>query len=194
MFRRIHALARSLSWGAACAALIGCGGGSGARANEPPSGAVDLEPGVALAEPGAEPPERNAPRPPRQPKASAVAEKADDDDDEEDAPAAEEEPAPEESEDTAPPDPKGKKPKAGEIVMTREHCATLGRKFAELAKTQASIMPGIDPARIKTEANKIGKDFANKCNRDMVGETVPKAEYDCMIRAKAHTDILGCKQ
>jgi hypothetical protein len=72
--------------------------------------------------------------------------------------------------------------------MTAEHCNKLGEKFANLAVSEG----GGDPA-IRPEANKVGRDFAEKCKRDMAGKVVPKSEYECMLRVKASSDLLGCK-
>ena len=79
----------------------------------------------------------------------------------------------------------------GSVVMTREHCETLGRKFAELAMEQ-----GGQGARgsMSREAEGVGRTFADRCTRDMVGQTVPLAEYQCMLRAKASNELLACKR
>jgi hypothetical protein len=74
--------------------------------------------------------------------------------------------------------------------MTREHCDTLGRKFAELAMAQAGA-PGASPTR---EAEEMGQSFADRCAHDMAGQTVDVREYQCMLRAKAADELLGCKR
>jgi hypothetical protein len=78
----------------------------------------------------------------------------------------------------------------GAITMTREHCATLGRKFAELVMAQGGA-PDASPTR---EAEEMGKSFADRCAHDMVGQTVDVREYQCMLRAKAAGELLGCKR
>lgn len=76
---------------------------------------------------------------------------------------------------------------AGSVVMTREHCETLGRKFAELSMQGAS-------GPVHREAEGVGRTFADRCAHDMVGQTVPLAEYQCMLRARAADELLGCKR
>ena len=78
----------------------------------------------------------------------------------------------------------------GAITMTREHCDTLGRKFAELAMAQV----GAASATPTREAEGAGKTFADRCARDMVGQSVGAGEYHCMLRARAADELLGCKR
>jgi hypothetical protein len=149
--------------------LAACGA---AERPEPPSGAVDPGP-AGLATPG----ERAAP-PSASPESAAPA-----------AIGALPGPLP----GLAPPAaPRPAEPEAtGSVVMTREHCATLGRKFAELTMAQG----GRDPnGSVDREAENVGKTFADRCSREMVGQTVSVAEYQCMLRAKAATELLGCKR
>lgn len=76
------------------------------------------------------------------------------------------------------------------MTMTRDHCAALGRKFAELTMAQAGD-PGASPT---DEAKAVGRTFADKCNQDMAGQAVEVREYECMLHAKAAEELLGCKQ
>ncbi|MFT3771976.1 MAG: hypothetical protein QM820_41750 [Minicystis sp.] len=78
----------------------------------------------------------------------------------------------------------------GKITMTREHCETLGRKFAELTMAQA---PGAG-AEMKAEADNVGRTFADRCAHDMAGQTVEAGEYQCMLRARAAEELLSCKR
>lgn len=76
---------------------------------------------------------------------------------------------------------------AGKMLMTREHCQALGRRFAEMAMGSESGPP-------HDEAEKVGRTFADGCARDMVGQQVEVAEYQCMLRAQAPEELLGCKR
>ena len=80
---------------------------------------------------------------------------------------------------------------AGSIVMTREHCDTLGRKFTEL--TLAQHAEG-ETSTGDREASGVGKTFSDRCAREMVGQTVDMREYQCMLRATAPEELLGCKR
>jgi hypothetical protein len=85
----------------------------------------------------------------------------------------------------------------GAIVMTREHCETLGRKFAELTLAQGGMLGdlggGADPGA-KGEAAGVGKTFADGCVHDLVGQTVEAREYQCMLRAQSPDGLLACKK
>jgi hypothetical protein len=161
--------------GVACALVIvvaGCGGA--ADRPEPPSGAVD--PGQhGLATPGEA---TRAPSPGGDPGASPVGA----------LPA----PLPGALPRAAPPAPAAPRvaEAAGTMTMTRAHCETLGRKFAELTVAQA---PG-GGAALGLEAAGVGQTFADRCGRDLVGQTVEVREYGCMLRAQAPEELLGCKR
>lgn len=77
----------------------------------------------------------------------------------------------------------------GRVVMTREHCEALGRKFSELTVAQ-----GGGGGAIHREAEGVGRTFADRCAREMVGQTVEVGEYQCMLRARAAEELLGCKR
>lgn len=83
---------------------------------------------------------------------------------------------------------------AGKVRMTREHCETLGRKFAELTTDQGGAMGGGDRAGLAREADRIGRDFADRCARDMAGQDVEAREYQCMLRARVADELLGCRK
>jgi hypothetical protein len=86
-------------------------------------------------------------------------------------------------------------PGTGKLVMTREHCETLGRKFAELTLQQGGVngaaRAGSAGAR---EAAGVGKTFSDGCVRDLVGQTVEASEYRCMLRATSPDGLLGCRR
>jgi hypothetical protein len=83
----------------------------------------------------------------------------------------------------------------GKLVMTREHCETLGRKFAELTMEQGGMMGAFgDRSALEREAEGIGKTFADRCAKDMAGKDVEAREYQCMLRARTPNDLLGCKR
>jgi hypothetical protein len=71
------------------------------------------------------------------------------------------------------------------MVMTREHCQTLGRRFAEMAMGGEGGPP-------QDEAEKVGRTFTDGCARDMAGQQVEIAEYQCMLRAQAPEELLRC--
>ena len=71
--------------------------------------------------------------------------------------------------------------------MTREHCATLGRRFAEMAM-------GGESGALHEEAEKVGRTFEGGCARDLAGQEVDVAEYECMLRAQAAEELLGCRR
>ncbi len=180
-------------------AVLGCGGNASYKAAEPPAGVVDLQ-GDGLASPGAS--AGAAPASSASPagggaqagggdflgptpgigaaagaEAAARAEAS--------ASGSREEPTGE---------------AAATITMTREHCETLGRKFAELVMAQGGGMgAGMgastgDKAALKEEGTKLGRDFAKNCARDMGGQKVLVSEYQCMLKARAANELLGCKK
>jgi hypothetical protein len=79
---------------------------------------------------------------------------------------------------------------AGTMTMSRAHCEALGRKFAELTVAQA---PG-GGAALSREAAGVGQTFADRCGREMVGQSVEVREYECILRAQAPEALLGCKR
>lgn len=153
--------------------LLALGCAAGQERPEPPSGAVD--PGAhGLAPAGQDP--RSSP-PPAAPAGAPLA-----------APSGgvipSLPPAP-----AAPPAPSARTGEArGNMVMTRAHCETLGRRFSEIAVAQAGATGMV------REAENVGKIFTDRCAREMVGQTVEVREYECMLRAEGAEQLLDCKR
>lgn len=83
---------------------------------------------------------------------------------------------------------------AGKIVMTREHCETLGRKFTELTLQQGGALGALGAGSAgDQEAAGVGRTFSEGCVRDLVGQTVDAREYECMLQAKSSDALLGCR-
>lgn len=76
------------------------------------------------------------------------------------------------------------------LLVTEEHCDTLGRKIAAIGLEQIGAS---GPAEERREAERIGESVASQCKRDKVGSTMGRAEYECLLRARAVTDILSCR-
>ena len=83
----------------------------------------------------------------------------------------------------------------GKIVMTREHCETLGRKFSELALQQGGALGALGAGSAgEAEAAAVGKTFSVGCVRDLAGQAVEAREYQCMLRASTPDWLLACRK
>jgi hypothetical protein len=83
----------------------------------------------------------------------------------------------------------------GKVVMTREHCETLGRKFAELTMQQGGALGELGAGSAGDhEADGVRRTFSEGCVRDLVGQPVEAREYQCMLRAKSPDALLACKR
>jgi hypothetical protein len=81
------------------------------------------------------------------------------------------------------------------MVMAREHCEALGRRFAELTLQQGGMLGSLGAgASGDGEAANVGKTFSDGCVRDMVGQTVEVREYQCMLHAPSGDALLACKR
>ena len=168
--------ARALAPLLALASLAGCGGAQDRP--EPPSGAVD--PGVhGLVTPGTAPAERAA-APQGVPALSALRGL---------------EPAAPAASGHAPAVGAAVAEARGKMVMTREHCEALGRKFAELTLKQGGMLGalGVDGAG-EAEAAGVGRTFSERCARDLAGQEVEVRDYQCMLRAESPDGLLACKK
>ena len=152
--------------------LIACAGDSdGKRPSGPPGGGVDpaeITPGSLGIAPSATP--RAAPEPAPEPAMPVRIPAAE--------PSSEPAPAPSGA-------PTAGETKGAKMKMTVEHCRELGKKFTQLT---------VDAGGPKSQADKIGKDFAAKCMHDEAGQMVDRGEYDCVMAAKVVTDIPACKK
>jgi hypothetical protein len=86
-------------------------------------------------------------------------------------------------------------PASGKMVMTRERCEALGRKFTELALKQGGVLGalGVDSAG-EAEAAGVGRTFSERCVRDLGGQEVEVAEYQCMLRAESPDGLTACRK